>query len=166
MNTNPGQSRQRKRKLYPDGVAIEPRDVFLDADSESWCYSEPQGKHKQECEADKSTTADLFVTMCFYARLGFIQPPTCLKCAYRSSGCRANSQNKESSTASLSTCNNLVPWRIDATIPIHPDKLESNVVFLTCDTASSLVNGDAYPSIRWDTVKKCMIMSEILPCEG
>ncbi|KAL7475974.1 hypothetical protein ACHAW6_001865 [Cyclotella cf. meneghiniana] len=165
MNTNTDQSRRRKRKIYPAGVAIGPSEVFVDADAESACYPEPQQRHKQRCDADNTTTADLFVTMCFFARLGFIQPPTCLKCAYRSSGCGANAHKKELTTTSLTTCNNLVPWRVDASIPLHPDKLEGNVVFITCDTASSLVNGDAYPSIRWDTMKKCLIISERLPCE-
>lgn len=60
----------------------------------------------------------------------------------------------------ISQCNRLVPWRIDANIPLHPDQLEGNVVFVTCDTARSLVNGDAYPSIRWDSKKKRLIIAD------
>ena len=99
---------------------------------------------------------------CFFARLGFIQPPSCLKCAYKSSGCGANAKNDEAiTTTTINTkCNELVPWRIDANIPLHPDKLEGNVVFVTCATARCLVNGDAYPSIRWDTKKKRLIISD------
>lgn len=100
---------------------------------------------------------------CFFARLGFLQPPSCLKCAYKSSGCGKNQQQNESTTsaaASSSKCNELVPWRIDANIPLHPDQLEGNVVFVTCNTARCLVDGDAYPSIRWDTKKKRLIISD------
>ncbi|KAL7507189.1 hypothetical protein ACHAXN_004387 [Cyclotella atomus] len=91
--------------------------------------------------------------MCFFARLGFLQPPCCGK----------NQQQNESTTsaaASSSKCNELVPWRIDANIPLHPDQLEGNVVFVTCNTARCLVDGDAYPSIRWDTKKKRLIISD------
>ena len=76
-----------------------------------------------------------------------MQPPSCLKCAYRSSGCGSNSGDHDENK----DCGELVPWRRDANISLHPDRLEGNIVFVTCSTAKSLVNGDAYPSIRWDT---------------
>jgi hypothetical protein len=112
---------------------------------------------------------------CFFARLGFVQPPTCLRCAYRASGCedgerirfaekdgaRRGGRGKGGGQSPLSTttssCNELVPWRRDANVPLHPDKLEGNILFITCDTAKSLVNGDAYPSIRWDARHKCLL---------
>lgn len=106
--------------------------------------------------------SDLFVTMCFFARLGFVQPPSCLKCAYRSSRKKKKKEEEDAigagvgiivdpETGSLSSCTELVPWRRDANVALHPDNgLEGNVVFLTCATAVSLVSGDAYPSIRWD----------------
>lgn len=93
------------------------------------------------------------ISQCFFARLGFVQPPSCLKCAYQSSGCGKNNNNNNNN----SSCRELVPWRRDANVPLHPDKLEGNVVFVTCDTAKSLVNGDAYPSIRWDTRNKRLL---------
>ena len=130
-------------------------------------------------------------TQCFFARLGFVQPPSCLKCAYRSSRCSstnngaANQKNNnhskaekkdsdgrrdgrggEARTESASTrstptapksCGELVAWRVDANIPLHPDNLEGNIVFITCDTARSLVNGDAYPSVRWDVRNKRLL---------
>jgi hypothetical protein len=52
----------------------------------------------------------------------------------------------------------LVPWRKDANIPLHPDGLGKNIVFVTCDTAKSLISGDSYPSLRWDSKKKEMLM--------
>ncbi|KAL7462557.1 hypothetical protein ACHAXS_002938 [Conticribra weissflogii] len=101
--------------------------------------------------------SDLFVTMCFYARLGFIQPPICLKCAYRGAGCGAS--KGRSAGERKRSCHELVPWRRDANIPLHPDRLKDNVVFVTCETASSLVNGDAYPSIRWDSKSKALLLT-------
>jgi len=125
---------------------------------------------------------------CFFARLGFVQPPSCLKCAYRLSRCGStnsgvsNQKNNnhcnadketsdgrrdggggEASTDSASipmtpkSCGELVAWRVDANIPLHPDNLEGNIVFITCDTAKSLVNGDAYPSVRWDIRNKRLL---------
>lgn len=91
---------------------------------------------------------------CFFARLGFVQPPSCLKCAYRSSGCgdtNKHGKNNANKAGSSSSCHELVAWRRDANIALHPDKLDGNILFITCDTAKSLVEGDAYPSIRWDT---------------
>eukprot|EP00956_Cyclotella_meneghiniana_P022825 scaffold43547_cov82-Cyclotella_meneghiniana.AAC.2 len=159
------QSRRRRRNTYPDGIAIEPRDILeeLNGGEESSTSLETETRQPQQCEADASATADLFVTMCFFARLGFTQPPACLKCAYKSSGCGSNAKKKETITAMTTSnlkCYELVPWRIDANIPLHPDKLEGNVVFVTCNTARSLVNGDAYPSVRWDSKKKRLIISD------
>lgn len=100
-----------------------------------------------------------YLYQCFFARLGFVQPPSCLKCAYHESkenntdSSEGGKEKKKESTG----CNELVPWRKDANIPLHPDKLDGNVVFVTCDTAKSLVNGDAYPSIRWDTRNKRLL---------
>ena len=105
----------------------------------------------------KSNQIHLYIPLyqCFFARLGFVQPPACLKCAYKSSQCGETNNKDDSQDSSkvvvVSSCRELVPWRRDASIPLHPDKLDGNIVFVTCDTAKSLVNGDAYPSIRWDS---------------
>mmetsp|Transcript_4788 Transcript_4788/g.7981 ORF Transcript_4788/g.7981 Transcript_4788/m.7981 type:complete len:135 (-) Transcript_4788:67-471(-) len=115
---------------------------------------------KDDLVQGKIQMSDLFVTMCFFARLGFVQPPCCLKCAYRSAKCgdtKNNGNSKNSKLDSSSSCNEIVAWRRDAGIALHPDKLEGNIVFVTCDTAKSLVNGDAYPSIRWDTRNKRLL---------
>mmetsp|Transcript_15281 Transcript_15281/g.33012 ORF Transcript_15281/g.33012 Transcript_15281/m.33012 type:complete len:129 (-) Transcript_15281:180-566(-) len=128
--------------MHPDGIAIDPGQLRDD----------------EGCE-QSGVMDEMFVTMCFFARLGFVQPPSCLKCAYKSSGCGSKNGNKNNNIKS--TCHELVPWRRDANVQLHPDKLEGNVVFITCDTASSLVNGDAYPSIRWDAKNRCLMTSEI-----
>ncbi|KAL7553890.1 hypothetical protein ACHAWF_017232 [Thalassiosira exigua] len=137
-----------QRRSYQHGTAIDPDQVRDDAATPD-----------EEAEAEGGGGAgkglrmsDLFVTMCFFARLGFVQPPCCLRCAYRSAGCGEDEGDGSSPGAAADgPCGELVPWRRDAGIPLHPDMLEGNVVFVTCTTAKSLVNGDAYPSIRWDT---------------
>ena len=60
--------KRRKRKLHPDGIAIEPRELSQggsdDDIGESSCSNEQQQQQpQQQSEADDSTTADLFVTM-------------------------------------------------------------------------------------------------------
>jgi hypothetical protein len=66
MNTNPEQPRRRRRKIYPDGIAIEPQEILQVDDSESSsCLTttdQPQ-QQQQQCETGASATADLFVTM-------------------------------------------------------------------------------------------------------
>lgn len=72
------------------------------------------------------------------------------------------SDSSTRSTHSTSTpCAELVAWRVDANTALHPDNLEGNIVFVTCDTAKSLVNGGAYPSIRWDGRNKRLLCKEL-----
>ena len=63
----------------------------------------------------------------------------------------------DSAEDSKKACAELVAWRVDANIALHPENLEGNIVFVTCDTAKSLVNGDAYPSVRWDMKNKRLL---------
>ena len=117
------------KRSYPHGTGIPPDDV-----------------------KDDEAVADLFVTLAFFARLGFVQPPCCLKCAHREAGCGTTKDD-----GARGPCTELVPWRIDATRKLHPDKIEGNILFLTCQTARSLVAGDCYPDIRWDTRNKRLL---------
>ena len=61
--------KRRRRKLHPDGVAIEPQELLQgesDDAGESSCSFEQQQQQQQQgqqSEADDSTTANLFVTM-------------------------------------------------------------------------------------------------------
>ena len=57
--------KRRRRKLHPDGVAIEPQELLQgesDDAGESSCSFEQQ-QQGQQSEADDSTTENLFVTM-------------------------------------------------------------------------------------------------------
>ena len=83
--------------------------------------------------------SEIFVAMCFFARLGFDQPPCCLHCAYRDAtksnspasspivdgdendGGGGGSTNDDA--AKIGECHNLIPWRIDASVLLHPARL-------------------------------------------
>eukprot|EP00985_Skeletonema_marinoi_P021024 scaffold12664_cov93-Skeletonema_marinoi.AAC.2 len=130
------------KRRYPDGIALEPGQIIPDNNENNNGGSPPTGATTTSESVD-----DLFITMCFYARLGFIQPPSCLQCAHRKSTKKNNERNTNTGPTS---CNNLVPWRRDANVPLHPDGLGDNLVFVTCETAKSLISGDVYPSIQWD----------------
>ena len=80
--------------------------------------------------------SELFVAMCFYARLGFDQPPRCLRCEYRDAtrdaapdenddggGGGGSETNDRNDAARIGECHNLIPWRIDASILLHPARL-------------------------------------------
>ena len=167
--------RRRRNYPYPHGTAIEPQvvnkddmsDLFVTMFSLKYIFFD---RCSHYLPINLCCIHSLFrpystpTLQCFFARLGFVQPPTCLKCAHRASGCGdGNRRNKggegggESSSSTTSSCNRLVPWRRDASIALHPAKLEGNISFITCDTAKSLVNGDAYPSIRWDARHKRLL---------
>lgn len=91
---------------------------------------------------------ELFVETCFFARLGFVQPPSCLKCAYR------ESIKGDSTTAK---CNRWVAWRRDANHIIHPSYLLENTVFVQCHAARQLLAGQSVDFHQWDASKKALL---------
>ena len=110
---------------------------------------------------------NLFVEMCFYARLAFIQPPFCLRCAYMYAGLGGNGcDHKGNYSSSVGqdvdqkrTCNNLVVWRINANTNnlLHPDKLEGNILLITCSTAQALLAGEIAQEMKWDRKAKSLV---------
>lgn len=191
--------RTKKLLVVQHGMAIEPHQLP---------NMNNTNDDQQQEEADNSSStshlSELFITMCFFARLGFIQPPCCLHCAYHAAKTAAdddknkssnNNNNNDTTTAvsNISECYNLIPWRIDTSILLHPSQLttpltttttisnkenneeennsdsynsdsynsgsgSSNIVFITCTTAQCLVNGDSYPSLRWDSRNKQLLL--------
>jgi len=102
---------------------------------------------------------NLFVEMCFYARLTFLQPPSCLRCAYRDAG--LGRSEGDHSSHSKTPCSNLVVWRINANSShiLHPDKLEGNIVLVTCSTAQALLAGKTAQEMKWD--RKAKILTRV-----
>lgn len=91
---------------------------------------------------------ELFVETCFFARLGFVQPPSCLRCSYR------ESIKNDTTTAK---CNRWVVWRRDANHIIHPKYLSDNTVFVQCHAARLLTAGQSVDGHQWDASQKIML---------
>ena len=79
---------------------------------------------------------ELFVEMCFYARLGYIQPPRCLHCTYTE--CYTGNTTASSSTTTL--CHRYVIWRKDTNLVLDPDTIASNILILPCYLVQQLLN--------------------------
>ena len=96
---------------------------------------------------------NLFIDMSFYARLGFLQAPSCLKCAYRDA--HAGTDYRDAIAAK--GCGRLVLWRKDTALPIHPDNMQTNSVVITCATAKALMRGEVVGGYRWDKNSQKMV---------
>lgn len=94
---------------------------------------------------------DLFVEMAFFARLGFVEPPSCLHCVYR--------ESIENMTPNLA-CKRFVPWRKDANTPIHPHQLDDNIMLIQCHAARSLVQGESVNRYRFDKIKRKLVCQQ------
>jgi hypothetical protein len=97
---------------------------------------------------------ELFVEMCFFARLGFVQPPCCLQCSYRESVKEASPQMN---------CGRWVVWRKNAHSLFHPQELEGNLIVVRCNAARNLLAGDVVEGFEWDKTRK--ILFQVLPRE-
>lgn len=110
----------------------------------------------------ESQISELFVEMCFFARLGFVQPPCCLQCTYK----EATSTNKASSSSSKMVvpnmnCKRWVIWRKDVKKPYNPDHFvdSSSVVVVQCNVARKLLAGETVgDGWKWDRVNKTLVM--------
>jgi hypothetical protein len=91
--------------------------------------------------------ADLFVETCFFARLGFIQPPCCMLCTYRESLQKATPNER---------CGRWVVWRRDATKVLHPNQLDGNTVAIKCHAARALLSGQRVDRYEWNKAKKTL----------
>ena len=91
---------------------------------------------------------ELFVEMAFFARLGFVQPPSCLRCVYR------EAIEKQSPDQH---CKRWIPWRKNANIALHPDRLDDNLVLIQCQAAKSLVEGEEIQGQQWDSVQRQLV---------
>ena len=100
-------------------------------------------------------TKNLFVGMCFYARLGFLQPPCCLQCSYENSENTDETKTNETNQSCLKP----VVWRINASSShlLHPDKLKGNLIVIPCSTARSLLRGKVVDGKRWDRKQHLLV---------
>lgn len=96
----------------------------------------------------ESQVADLFVETCFFARLGFVQPPCCMQCTYREAmeGAAPNTR-----------CGRWVVWRKDATKVLHPKSLLANTMSIKCHTARRLLGGERVEGYQWESKQKLLV---------
>lgn len=97
----------------------------------------------------------MFVDMCFFARLGFIQPPCCLKCAFVEA--KESSSGIKTSRSKKVGCSSLVVWRYNANMIIHPDTLDTNIICIKCETARAWLRGESVQGLRWDAKSKRVV---------
>lgn len=98
---------------------------------------------------DDKTFQQLFAEMCFFARLGFVQPPSCLHCTYQ--------EGMERREPSM-TCTRWVVWRKNADILLHPDKLSDNIMLIQCHAVRKLLTGHCIEGHEWDAEHKQMVV--------
>ncbi|GKY97437.1 hypothetical protein MPSEU_000702200 [Mayamaea pseudoterrestris] len=111
---------------------------------------EPSHLWKGHAPLDEKNLQKLFVDMCFFARLGFVQPPSCLKCAYSQVVAGHAPQHKPN-------CLRWVIWRKDANIQLHPNKLEGNIVILQCHAVNALLEGKQVEGRAWNADSRRLV---------
>jgi hypothetical protein len=118
--------------------------------SSSALILEPADVWKGATEFDEHQLQELFVEMCFFARLGFVQPPCCLQCTYRESIPKKTPKTD---------CQRWVVWRKDAEKLLHPNRLDGNILIIQCHVARSLLAGESVDGREWDTEQKQVVVS-------
>ena len=94
--------------------------------------------------------ADLFVETCFFARLGFVQPPCCMSCTYKEA-LKGNIPDMD--------CDTWVIWRKNANKTFDPSNnadLTENAMVVQCKSARKLVTGKMVEGYQWDANKKML----------
>lgn len=97
---------------------------------------------------DENYLQELFCEMCFFARLGFVQPPSCLQCVYKES---------IQGIAADPNCARFVVWRKNARALLHPQQLEENIVLVECKAVRSLLEGKTVDAHQWDKDKRQLL---------
>jgi hypothetical protein len=126
----------------------EHKDVQNIDDSISSIVLEPSELYEKGILSEDEIQ-ELFIEMCFFARLGFLQPPCCLLCTYQ--------ETMEGSSPDF-TCSRWVIWRRNAETRLHPNQLEDNIVVTKCCVARSLLKGNVEDGHAWDTASKKLVI--------
>ena len=103
----------------------------------------------------EDAVSELFVETCFFARLGFVQPPTCLSCTYR--------EAMKHHTPDYH-CRRWVVWRIDAkqVFDPSPEKMRDNTILVQCQAARKLLAGKRVDNWQWHPHEK-IVSSDRIP---
>ena len=101
-------------------------------------------------EIEDEQMQELFVEMCFFARLGYVQPPCCLRCTYREALKDGNVQSQ---------CPRWVIWRKDTNQLLHPYQLEGNLLMVQCRAAKKLLAGKTINGYAWSVERQEVFLS-------
>lgn len=123
-------------------VATRPTSVLM-IPSRSWRNHPPLNDQQLR---------KLFVEMCFFARLGFVQPSCCLQCVFSQVVARKKPILRENKT-----CCRWVVWRRDATEQLHPNKLDGNIVLIQCHAVQDLLEGGEVEGFAWDAPNRQLV---------
>lgn len=141
-------SYQQQQQVSSEAPVLSNAKLNRLSNSQNSQICEPRDLWQRNSIQSDEAVKDLFVEMAFFARLGFVQPPSCLHCTYR--------ESIEKTSPDLG-CKRYVPWRKNANIPIHPHHLDENIILVQCHTARSLVQGKTDERYRWDSIKREVI---------
>ncbi|GAX11401.1 hypothetical protein FisN_22Lh074 [Fistulifera solaris] len=114
---------------------------------------EPEDLWNGAVDFDEQQLQELFVEMCFFARLGYAQPPCCLKCAYKETKGQDRA-NDRSGPPGHPTCRRWVVWRKNADTLLHPNKLDGNILIMRCNVAQKLLAGKIVGGRRWNAEQR------------
>lgn len=96
-------------------------------------------------QVEEKLLEELFVEMCFFARLGYVQPPCCLRCTYREALKDSNSKSE---------CTRWVIWRKDTNLLLHPNRLDGNLLIVQCHAARRLLAGKTLDGYSWSAERE------------
>lgn len=105
---------------------------------------------ENDFKLDRNETERVFVEMCVFARLGFLQPPSCVRCVYNS----VLKGNLSENDVDQVPCERIIAWRKDANKKIDSENMKGTLTFVKCHDAKKWANGHAADNMRWDQVMK------------
>ena len=92
----------------------------------------------------EDAVSEIFVETCFFARLGFVQPPSCMACTYKEA-LKGNIPDLQ--------CQNWVIWRKSAHKIFDPSNnadISENTIVVQCRSARKLLSGKTVEQYQWD----------------
>ena len=146
VNVVEEENKRQEGEAMPENITNSSNN--LDSSDGLALILEPKDLYQRNILSNEETQ-ELFVDMCFYARLGFVQPPCCLLCTYQES-MEGASPNK--------TCTRWVIWRRNAETALHPHQLDGNILVTKCHVAQALLQGETVGGYDWDTDSKKVVL--------
>lgn len=139
----------------------ETKNSFKENDTRSapreshYAILEPEDLWSGNVDFDEQQLQELFVEMCFFARLGYAQPPCCLKCTYKETKGQDTTKDGSSTTPpGHPSCRRWVVWRKNADTLLHPNKLDGNILIMQCNVAQKLLDGKVIAGRRWNAEQR------------